>query len=115
MMDNEELLAWLKKTGAEAQRPAAKAADNPMAGLMRAIAPVVADHVAKVVAPLAARIAELENRPVAKYVGVFEIGRTYEPGNFATDKGAIWHCNATTRQRPGDNADWTLAVKSGQR
>jgi hypothetical protein len=109
---NDEYLKWVMKSGVD---PTAKAADSPMAGLMRAMAPVVADYVAKVIAPLKERIKELENRPATKYVGVFEIGRTYEPGNFATDKGAIWHCNSQTRQRPGDNADWTLAVKSGQR
>jgi hypothetical protein len=78
------------------------------------LAPLIGDFVKRAIAPLGERIKVLEQRPVTKYCGVFEIGRQYQEGNFVTDHGSIWHCNATTRQRPGGNSDWTLAVKSGQ-
>src|SRR4030095_16703706 len=112
----KEFLAWATKSGSgDKPHPQRKASDD-IAGLMKAIAPVVGDYVAKMIKPLANRISELENRPTLKYTGVFEIGRTYEPGNVATDRGAMWHCNSQTRQRPGDGgSDWTLCVKSGDR
>ena len=70
---------------------------------------------AKAVTPLLERIDALEQqRSAMKYVGVWEAGREYKPGNFVTDKGSLFHCNSTTRQRPGDGSrDWTLAAKRG--
>jgi hypothetical protein len=45
--------------------------------LMRTVAEGVGSFVGKALEPLSKRIAELEARPVAKYVGVHEIGREY--------------------------------------
>lgn len=60
------------------------------------------------------RVAELEARPTLKYCGVWEKDWTYQPGNFATDQGGVWHCNTATKDRPGSNMTWTLAVKQGK-
>lgn len=57
------------------------------------------------------RLAQMEAQ--FKYLGAWDADRQYEKGNFVTDNGSVWHCNARTRARPGDGADWTLAVKKG--
>jgi hypothetical protein len=72
---------------------------------MRAVAPVI--HA------LEQRVAELEARPALKYLGTWKQDKTYSAGTFITDAGAVWYCNASTTSRPGENADWSLAVKSG--
>jgi len=63
---------------------------------------------------LLSRIAELESRgPGLKYLGTWEQARQYGEGDFATHQGSVWHANKTTRARPGESADWVLAVKRG--
>jgi hypothetical protein len=60
------------------------------------------------------RIAELEARPVPKYVGAFKQGQVCKPGHFVTHQGSIWHCNFPTMQPPGKiQGEYTLAVKRG--
>jgi len=58
-----------------------------------------------------ARLARMESE--FKYCGVWDASRQYEKSNFVIFAGSVWHANATTRSRPGDSADWTLAVKKG--
>ena len=65
-------------------------------------------------APLLKRIEELEQRSAMTYRGVWSADEQYVLGNFCTDRGSLWHCNQTTRERPGDGRAWTLAVKKGQ-
>jgi hypothetical protein len=123
MTENQELLDYIRKIEKQETKPPQltkeqlarplRVADQH--ALMHSIAPVIGDFVRRAIKPLADRIKELEARPAAKYVGVFKDGRQYEEGNFVTDHGAVWHCNGTTRQRPSNSADWTLAVKSGER
>lgn len=43
--------------------------EKSMATLMKAIAPVIAEHVQKVTAPLRQRIKELEAKPSLRYCG----------------------------------------------
>jgi len=109
MIENAELLAWLEKAGTAAQRKP----DTPIVGLMRAIAPVIADAIDKRVAPLNARIKELESRPAVKYCGIWREDGEYSAGNFVTDKGALWIAKTATVHRPGSNSDWQLTVKRG--
>ncbi|MPZ38493.1 MAG: hypothetical protein GEU95_10555 [Rhizobiales bacterium] len=49
-----------------------------------------------------------------KYLGVWAPDHDYHADNFCTHDGSLWHCNASTRARPGTNADWQLAVKRGR-
>jgi hypothetical protein len=50
-----------------------------------------------------------------RFCGVYDDGRVYSPGDQVTLGGALWHCHATTRNRPGGAGDgWTLQVKKGQ-
>jgi hypothetical protein len=73
------------------------------------------EFIGELIGKLTKRVAELENRPQLRYLGVFREGRSYEPGAFVTYSGAIWHCNQSTTIPPGNGAAaWTLAVKSGQ-
>jgi hypothetical protein len=49
------------------------------------------------------------------YRQVFKDGETYRPGDTVSFGGGVWHCDAETTARPGDDAkDWTLAVRRGR-
>lgn len=53
--------------------------------------------------------------PTMIYRGVFTDGTGYEKGDTVTWAGSLWHCNAETKDKPGEgSADWTLAVKKGR-
>jgi hypothetical protein len=60
------------------------------------------------------RVKSLESRPAIQYRGVWRDGQEHAPSSFVTHDGSLWHCNATTRAKPGTGADWTLAVKRGK-
>jgi hypothetical protein len=89
-------------------------------------AKVLETCIAQAVAPLAARVAVLEQRPAVpgppgppgtpgppgppgapgldgkdgrpglRFAGVWEAGTAYEPGAVVTCKGSSWHCNVAT-------------------
>jgi hypothetical protein len=49
------------------------------------------------------------------YKQVFKEGETYQPGDTVSFGGGLWHCDAETTSRPGDDAkEWTLAVRRGR-
>lgn len=53
--------------------------------------------------------------PVMLYAGVFQAGNTYGAGDTVTCGGSLWHCNAHTIERPGEqSSDWTLIAKRGR-
>ena len=82
--------------------------------LMKDIAEVTKEYVAKQIATRDARIKALEERPVLKYMGVWAEEQQYNAGNLVTRAGSIFHANRSTRAKPGEgSADWTLAVKRG--
>lgn len=61
------------------------------------------------------RVNELEARQNEfRYFGVWEAGKMYQEGNFATHAGSLWHANEATESKPGVGNAWTLAVKRGQ-
>jgi hypothetical protein len=65
-------------------------------------------------AELEARILALENRPQLRFVGTWDAHQQYNEAQTVTDRGSTWHCNRSTRARPGDaSADWTLICKRG--
>jgi hypothetical protein len=78
-----------------------------------ALIKAVVSAVAPVIHELQTRVAALEARPALKYLGTWKENKTYSAGTFITDAGAVWYCNGSTTSRPGENADWSLAVKSG--
>lgn len=45
--------------------------------------------------------------------GVFDSNRTYLPGDVATWKGSLWHCNKEIAGKIGSD-HWSLAVKAGR-
>lgn len=51
--------------------------------------------------------------PVPVYRDVYKEGAEYQRGDMVTWGGALWHCDAATKDKPG-TADWTLAVKKGR-
>jgi hypothetical protein len=66
------------------------------------------------------RIEALEARPMMKYCGVYEAGRTYHEGEVITDHGCAWICvTKDTTIRPAFASDassrcWRLMVKAGR-
>jgi hypothetical protein len=72
-------------------------------------------YVAAVVAPLKARIAQLEAQRGLKYVGCWKQGGDYKCGEFVSYGGGVWHCKQNTGTRPNRcHEAWQLAVKSGR-
>ncbi|MGE3508426.1 MAG: carbohydrate-binding protein [Vicinamibacterales bacterium] len=60
------------------------------------------------------RLAALESRKTWTYRGVWQEGKTYAEGDAVTCNGSMWHCSASTSERPGDGAtSWLLCVKRG--
>jgi hypothetical protein len=59
------------------------------------------------------KLAELERSRI-KYCGIHEIGMTYAEGSFCTRSGSLWYALRTTKEQPGNSADWQLAVKRGE-
>lgn len=91
-----------------------------LAGIGGAMKKYTGDYVAKQLAPLLARIAQLETE-LAEYramgaladKGVWRDGSTYDKGHVVSDKGSMWVALRTTRARPG-GPDWRLCVKAGR-
>jgi hypothetical protein len=53
--------------------------------------------------------------PFDRYRGVYADGKTYNRGDGVTWAGSEWHCNETTRTKPGESSKaWTLKVKRGR-
>lgn len=83
----------------------------------------IVDHIAskigELLAPLRARIAELEkNAPLAAklaeidergWAGIWDAERSYRPKQEVTYGGNLWHCQkACSNVRPGTSGDWKL-------
>jgi len=50
-----------------------------------------------------------------RYLGTYEDGKAYTPGDQVTHRGSQWHCNTATSARPGEGASgWILQVKAGR-
>ena len=72
------------------------------------------EFVNRKLAVLEKRIAELESRPHGiKYAGPWTAGTVYDQGDCVSRKG-LWIATCATRQKPGESADWRLAVKEGR-
>lgn len=81
--------------------------------LMKAIAPAIGEFVAAAVAPLRARILELEKGGI-KYCGVHQRALDYKRGSLVTHEGSAWCALVDTRDVPGKSDAWQLAVKAGR-
>ena len=70
--------------------------------------------IGKVIAPLKARIAELEQKQL-KLGGVWKAGERYAENTLVSFQGGLWICRAdNTGARPGSGSPaWRLAVKRG--
>ena len=67
------------------------------------------------IALLENQVAELKQRPELKYLGTWQRGTTYAPGNALTHKGAIWVCKGHVATEPSvDHVFWQLACKAGR-
>jgi hypothetical protein len=75
---------------------------------------LLVDGIGEALAPLVARIAELEaaaSEPI--YLGVWRDGMEVPRGKFVTWGGSVWHANEPTKDKPGEGP-YTLAVKRGR-
>lgn len=54
------------------------------------------------------------NMPVMQYKGVWKDGQGNAVGDVVTYGGSMWHCNKSTKEKPGASSDWQLCVKRGQ-
>ena len=60
------------------------------------------------------QLKKLEEREFP-YKGVHQRSNEYQRGMFVTFEGSMWYCCAdTTRQLPGADSDWQLAVKGSE-
>lgn len=56
-----------------------------------------------------------DGTPGLSYVGVYQDGKSYAPGDVTTWAGSAWHCHTATTSKPGEGAsDWQLIVKRGR-
>jgi hypothetical protein len=101
-------------TSAETQAPAMTkpAFEALIKGIASGLKPVFESYKTKIAA-LEARVQTLEQKPSVNFRGVFEPGKSYQPGDACTHSGGLWICRAETTGQPNqDYAGWTLAVKS---
>ena len=89
--------------------------DEAFAELMgRVVAAIYQETDTKITA-LEAKIARLEAAMQEfKFVGQWQDFKTYKAGNFVSMGGQIYYANSDTKLRPGTDATWTLACKSGR-
>lgn len=63
---------------------------------------------------LEAKVKELESKPLLKYAGVWQSGKTYGEGRLVTHGGSLWLATETTADTPGnDGSGYRLIVKRG--
>lgn len=100
--------------------------------LVRAVGGAIKEHVGKafraladridlleqqrdVLLALADRVEALEQRKSFEYRGVYSEDEQYEPDDFVTHDGSLWHTDQMTRSRPGTpGGPWQLCVKRGR-
>src|SRR5262245_58188345 len=81
--------------------------------LLSAIGTFVRQSLKDALAPLEARIAQLESSGV-KYCGVWQRPVAYKPGDTVTHDGSLWiaACAVPPMEQPGKSTMWILGVKS---
>lgn len=53
--------------------------------------------------------------PILRYQGVYQEGKSYDVGDVATWAGGMWHCQAPTIAKPGEQSPaWKLCVSRGR-
>lgn len=84
--------------------------------LLSAIGRHVREQIEAATAPLQKQIDEMKEEAANfGYRGVWNDGSEYLKGNFVTHDGSLFHCNATTKNKPGrDPVSWSLCVKHGR-
>ena len=83
-------------------------------GMLKHVLGAATAHALDQIDELTRRIAEIENKPVLRYLGVWEQQRQYNEQNVVTCEGGMWVCRTATRSRPGSDSTWQLAVKRGR-
>ena len=99
----------------KALHPAPAPPPAPKSGIdVEAFADAIVETIKGAVAPLVARIEQLEQRPELQYRGVYEDNQAYGPGCLVTKGGSLWLCLAATAIAPGSDSNWRLIVKQGK-
>ncbi len=82
--------------------------------VLLALAKGIATAINERLAPMEARIAQLEQKPVVKYAGIWQQSKTYPEGSLITHAGGLWLATETTSGTPGTDASgFRLVVKRG--
>jgi hypothetical protein len=90
--------------------------------LAEGMAKIMHSEIERAFTPLRDRIAALETRLAdsdtksVRFCGTWQAVAAadgYARGSLVTYKGALWHANRQTSDRPGESGDWQLAVKAG--
>jgi hypothetical protein len=99
----EELSASLA-----AQQKSAPVAVAPSEGgdVVDSMVNAVAGLIQRSIAPLAARIAELEGRRTMGFAGAHDPQKTYQAGEVVLRQSASWVALAAGRDIPGQSAQW---------
>jgi hypothetical protein len=71
------------------------------------------DFVNRSLAPLRAKVAELEARPVIKFCGPWRSGAAYPKDGLIVYGGSLWIALRDTTARPNASDDFQLVVKKG--
>ncbi len=53
--------------------------------------------------------------PVVLDRGVHKLGKAYQAGDAVSWDGSLWIAQKDTEQKPGQSADWRLAIKAGRK
>ena len=79
------------------------------------LADVVADAIAEVTTPLAARIKALEVQPQLKWCGPYRKDEKYPAGSLVKHANGLWFAVEATTDTPGNGATyWRLLFKRGE-
>ena len=97
--------------------------ETELASIVKGFAPVIREYFDKAIGPLKTQlaaaqqeIAELKAAQHLKYLGTWQTGSAYQPGDATTFSGSLWVCKAahTARGPVADHQYWQLAVKRGK-
>ena len=109
------MTAFKELTDAEVKAHRDKIAEKPVKyKVFNAVMERVVTELTHVIAKQNERIKALEAKPSIKFAGVFEGGKSYEPGDTVQHQSALWVCMAPTSGTPSkDFVGWRLLLKKG--
>jgi hypothetical protein len=84
---------------------------------IREVTAVIASDFDRKLSAMRRRIEELEAKPSIQYLGPYQAGKQYGPGDAVSCHGSLWIAMSATTERPAfdaPNGSWKLAAKAGR-